>query len=217
MRRRHERIGRRDDFAGDPQCLKRRDQSNRGVGEQCDVLDPKVLAQLLFELLMKGSAVGEDLALPDLPQIGNELLETRKIGSRDVNRLHLFRFNGWNEPGDFIHGVFGPLRCGWLISKDSGGKPSHQRRHICRSAHSSAATIKFGCWLDESARRERNPERISASAAGLAAQWTPRRTKSEPSAAMKSSRPICARIAAPCRPGGVDPATVNVGTPIQSA
>jgi len=68
--------------------LQCRDQGDRAVGEQGDVLDAQVLAQRLFQLLMEGAIVGELLALPDFFQVRDELVQGRQIGLRDVN---LFR------------------------------------------------------------------------------------------------------------------------------
>lgn len=66
MRRGDKRIGRGDDFAGDPQGLQGGDQGDRTIGKKGQVLDTKELAQCPLELLMKRSVVGERLVLPNL-------------------------------------------------------------------------------------------------------------------------------------------------------
>ena len=41
-------------------------------------LHPKMITQLLFELLVKWPAIGQLLAVPDLLQIGNKLFKRRR-------------------------------------------------------------------------------------------------------------------------------------------
>ncbi|MOA59258.1 hypothetical protein D3C78_1838310 [compost metagenome] len=82
---RDEGVGRGDDFAGDAQCLQRGDQGQGAIGKQRDVFHPEVIGQFLLQLLMKGAAVGQALAVPDLLQVGNELLQRWQQRAGDGN------------------------------------------------------------------------------------------------------------------------------------
>ena len=66
-----------DDLTGDTQRLQRRDQRDRAIGEQCNVLDTEVVTELLFQLLVKGAAVGQAFTVPDLFQVGKKLFQWR--------------------------------------------------------------------------------------------------------------------------------------------
>src|SRR5471032_3039413 len=92
MRRCDEGIRRRDDLSGNSQCLQCRNEPYRCVGKQCDKFDAEILTKFLLELLVKWTAVGQDLAVPDFLQVGDELLEIREAWSRDVNRCVLLCF-----------------------------------------------------------------------------------------------------------------------------
>jgi len=74
---RDKRIRGGDDLAGDAQCLQRRNQCQRTVAEQGDMLDAQILAQFGFELLVKRAAIGQYPAVPDLLQIGDEVFQRR--------------------------------------------------------------------------------------------------------------------------------------------
>ncbi|MEA3641477.1 MAG: hypothetical protein VBE63_16255 [Lamprobacter sp.] len=49
------------------------------------MLDTQILGQCLLELLVEGAAVGEDLVVPDLLQVGDKLLERGQVGLGDVD------------------------------------------------------------------------------------------------------------------------------------
>lgn len=83
MSGRYEGIRCGDDLAGDPQGLQRSDEGNGAISEEADMFDPKVLAQCLLELLMERTAVGEDAAIPDLPEQGQEIIQRWKVGLGD--------------------------------------------------------------------------------------------------------------------------------------
>lgn len=51
------------------------------------MLDAQIFAQLFFKLLMERAAVGEDFVVPDLLQVGGELLDGRQVGLGDVDGL----------------------------------------------------------------------------------------------------------------------------------
>lgn len=74
----------RDDLAGDAQGLERGDQREGAIGEECQVLDAEVVTQGLFELLVKRAVVGEKLAVPDLLQEGDEVLQRGQMRLGDV-------------------------------------------------------------------------------------------------------------------------------------
>ena len=56
-----------------------------------EMLDAQVVAQRRFQLLVERAAVGEDFAVPDLLQVGHELLQRRQGGLGDVDRLLNFQ------------------------------------------------------------------------------------------------------------------------------
>ncbi|MDT4842844.1 hypothetical protein FQZ97_767590 [compost metagenome] len=88
----HERIRRGDDLARDAHRLECRDQRDRAVGEERDVLHAQVLAQRLLQLLVERPTVGEDLVVPDLLQVGQELVQRWQVGLGHVHRLGHGRF-----------------------------------------------------------------------------------------------------------------------------
>lgn len=55
------------------------------------MLNPQVCAQCLFQLLVKGAAVGEDFVVPDLLEVGGELFQRGQIRLCDVDGL----VHGW--------------------------------------------------------------------------------------------------------------------------
>src|SRR5690606_4360583 len=61
-----ERIRRGYDLAGNPQSLQCRDQGQSTVGEECNVLNPKMLAEGLLQLLVHITAIGKKAAVPYL-------------------------------------------------------------------------------------------------------------------------------------------------------
>ncbi|MNP61702.1 hypothetical protein D3C76_1569170 [compost metagenome] len=71
----HERIGRGDDFTGNPQRLQSRYQGQGTVGEERDVLDAQILGQLFFKLFMERTGIGQSLAFPDFFQVRHELFQ----------------------------------------------------------------------------------------------------------------------------------------------
>src|SRR5258708_5092728 len=87
MRRRDERVGRRDHFTCDAQRLQRGHQCERTVREERQMLDTQVLAQRCFELPVKGTAIREHLAFPYRLEIWDELAKRRQVRLRDVNPL----------------------------------------------------------------------------------------------------------------------------------
>ncbi|MOA46255.1 hypothetical protein D3C78_1687460 [compost metagenome] len=84
---RDEGVRRGDDLARHAQCLQRRQQGNGAVVEERDVLDTEVVGKSSFQFLVHRPAIGEDLVLPDVLQIGEELIQRRQIGLGDVNRF----------------------------------------------------------------------------------------------------------------------------------
>ncbi|BAK88810.1 hypothetical protein NCGM2_1951 [Pseudomonas aeruginosa NCGM2.S1] len=82
-----EGVRRGDHLAGHPQCLQRGDERQGGVGEEHDVLHPQVLAQGLFQRMVHVAPVGQETALPDLFQVGDELFQGRQQRAGDRDRL----------------------------------------------------------------------------------------------------------------------------------
>ena len=79
-----EGIRRGDHFALDAQGLQRRHQGDGAVGQQRQMFHPQVLGQRLFQLLVEGPAVGQDLAIPDHLQQLDEVFEGGQLGLRNV-------------------------------------------------------------------------------------------------------------------------------------
>ena len=92
MRRGNEGVRRRNHFPGDAQRLQGGDQSNGAIGKQRQVLDAKVVAQRLFQLLVKRATIGQNFVGPDFFEVGNELFQRRKVGLGDVNGLWHSRY-----------------------------------------------------------------------------------------------------------------------------
>lgn len=65
MRGGDEGIRRGDDLASDTQSLQGSDQGNGAVGKQRQVLDAKVVAQRLLQLLVKRATIGQNFVSPD--------------------------------------------------------------------------------------------------------------------------------------------------------
>ncbi|MNQ83138.1 hypothetical protein D3C85_982100 [compost metagenome] len=86
MGRGHEGIWRGDDLTGDAQRLQRRNQGQGAIGEQRDMFHAKVLAQRTFQCLVHAAAIGEYPALPDLLEVGNEVLQGWKQRACNGNR-----------------------------------------------------------------------------------------------------------------------------------
>ncbi|MNH24030.1 hypothetical protein D3C79_839470 [compost metagenome] len=74
----HKGVRRGDDFTGDTQSLQGRHQGHGAVAEQREMLDPQVLCQCLFQLLMERAAIGQPLAVPYLLQIRQKLFQRRE-------------------------------------------------------------------------------------------------------------------------------------------
>lgn len=87
MRGSDERIRGGDDFAGNTQRLQSGHQRESAISEQRQMIDAQIVTQRLLELLMKRSFVSEDLTIPYLLQIGDELLQWRQVGLSNVDRL----------------------------------------------------------------------------------------------------------------------------------
>lgn len=51
------------------------------------MLDAQVVTQGPFQLLVEGAVVGEDPAVPDLLEQGDEVLQWGQVGLGDVNGL----------------------------------------------------------------------------------------------------------------------------------
>lgn len=81
----NERVRCGDDFAGNAQGLQGGDQGQRAICKQADVFGTQVVAQLLFKLLVKRADVGEDFIVPDLLQVGGELLDGGQVGLGDID------------------------------------------------------------------------------------------------------------------------------------
>src|SRR5204863_4252634 len=77
----------RDDVTRDAELLQRAHQCDGGVDEQRDLRDVEPVAQRRLEPLVARPAVGEELAVPDLLEVGQHLLEGRQVGRRDVDGL----------------------------------------------------------------------------------------------------------------------------------
>ena len=85
------RVRRGDHLAGNAQSLQCGDQRDGSVGEQRQMFNTQILAERLFQPLVKRTTVRQDLAVPYLPQVGNELLEWRQVGLGDVDILLHYR------------------------------------------------------------------------------------------------------------------------------
>ena len=86
VRGRDEGVRRRDDVTRDAELLQRAHQCDGRVAEQRDLRDAQPAAQRRLEPLVELPAVGEDLAVPDLLEVGQHLLEGRQVGRGDVDR-----------------------------------------------------------------------------------------------------------------------------------
>jgi len=76
----NEAVGSSDYLAGYAESLKGRDEGESAVSEHADIFHAEVLAQGLFKLLMVVAVVGNPLAVPDVAQVGYELVERGKEG-----------------------------------------------------------------------------------------------------------------------------------------
>ena len=76
-----------DDLTGDAQGLERGYQRQGTVGKEREMLDAQILAQRLLQLAVEGAAVGEDLAVPNLPQERDKVLKRRQVGPGNVDGL----------------------------------------------------------------------------------------------------------------------------------
>ena len=75
MRRRHKGEGRGDDLARDAQRLHTNLQCYHAIGEKRYVLHPEVFSQFGFKLAVELAVVREPLVIPNLAQIGDELVQ----------------------------------------------------------------------------------------------------------------------------------------------
>ena len=83
-------------LAGDAQGLQCGNQCDGGICKKANVLDTQVLTQFFFQLLVEWATVGEDFALPDFLQVGDEFRQRGQVGLGDVDGL----FHGVGRKAD---------------------------------------------------------------------------------------------------------------------
>ena len=57
------------------------------------MFDAQMFTQLLLKLLVERAAIRQYLAVPDFPQVGNELVQTGQVRAGDVYRRRLWTFD----------------------------------------------------------------------------------------------------------------------------
>ena len=81
----HKAVRGGNDFARNAQHLQSAHQRQRAVGEQADIGDFQILAQGFLQLLVVMAVIGQPLAVPDIPQVRQEIIQGREQGRSNRN------------------------------------------------------------------------------------------------------------------------------------